>query len=289
MTSDVSARQPEVDVIIPVYGERDAALRETLTACSKQTYAIANVFVVDDGSPEPVSLPNGIGSVKTRLMRLEQNQGISAARNAGIGQSHAAMVACVNTEILPAADWLRTCVEYLLSHPGVGACYTRMVPSRPRRLLTQWRMRYLEARFGQQSGPSLFAPGHAVVFRREALDRVGGYDVRYRIHDEDADICKRLRQAGWETHYVADSRVVSIQEDSLRQLTKKELRNTYWYGPGDSSIFRLHFDLTKWMLVRLFRDSVKLRPQLLPVDLTIWGNAMWIATWQEVQHALRGR
>src|SRR5579864_1117984 len=139
---------PAVDVVIPVYGERPEALAATLSACVKQKYPIARIFVVDDGSPEPVSLPDWAQTCpQISLLRLPQNQGISGARNAAIARSDAPLLACINTEVLPDPDWLPTCVSYLSNHPGVCACYTRLIPQSPKRLLTRWRMRFLETKF----------------------------------------------------------------------------------------------------------------------------------------------
>ncbi len=235
------------DVVIPVHGERPDALAATLSACLKQTYPISRIFVVDDGSPEPINLPHWAQSMaQVCLLRLSQNLGISAARNAGIACSSTLLLACINTQVLPDPDWLATCENYLSNHSGVGACYTRLVPHRPNRTLTRWRMRFLETRFGEQSGPSQFAPGHAVLFRKEALDAVGGYDVRYRRHHEDSDICQRMRTSGWETHYVAESRCISTQADTLKELASKELRESYWYSPTESSLAHLYVHLSKW-------------------------------------------
>jgi hypothetical protein len=167
------------------------------------------------------------------------------------------------------------------------AIYTRLVPLQPNRLLSQWRMRFLEAKFGQQCGASPFAPGHAVLFRREALKAVGGYDVRYRLHHEDSDICLRMKREGWETHYVATSRCVSIQEDSMKQLALKELRESYWYSPAQSSLIHLYLHLRKWTLIRAGRNLVKGRWNLLPLDAAIWACALWMATIRTVRHLLR--
>jgi len=200
-----------VDVIIPVYRERTEALTATLAACLTQTYPVSKIFVVDDGSPEPVFLPAPIQPMsKVCLIRLPYNQGISAARNAAIARSDALFIACINTQVLPDSDWLATCVDYLSRHEDVGACYTRLVAHRPNRILTRWRMRFLETKFGEETGLSEFAPGHAVLFRRTSVDRVGGYDVRRRLHHEDSDICRRIGKCGWATHYIANSRCVSI-------------------------------------------------------------------------------
>ena len=270
---------PSVDIVIPVYGERSEALSATLSACAHQTYPVGKIFVVDDGSPEPVSLPVGPqSSLSISLLRLPQNQGISAARNAAIALSHATFLACINTEVLPAPDWLDTCQKYLLSQPRVGACYTRTVPRNPDPLLTRWRMRFQEPAYPEQSGPVPFAHGHAVLFRKEALDAVGGYDVRFRRHHEDSDISQRMKAAGWESHYVAGSRCISIQQDSLQSLAIKQLRDSGWYSPQESSLFRLYLHLSKWTLIRAARNLLKDRLYFLPVDVAIWARALWLAT-----------
>src|SRR6266436_4461361 len=110
-----------VDVVIPVYDERAEALSATVSACLKQTHPIARILVVDDGSPKPVSLSKSAqSSGQIFLLRL--------ARNGGLANSKTTFVACVNTEVLPDADWLDTCVDYLRNRASVGAVYTRLVP-----------------------------------------------------------------------------------------------------------------------------------------------------------------
>jgi GT2 family glycosyltransferase len=278
-------KQLAVDVVIPVYGERPEALAATLSACIKQTYPASRIFVVDDGSPEPISLPRWAqSSPRISLLRLPQNQGISAARNAAITCSNAVLLACINTEVLPDPNWLDTCQNYISCHPKVGACYTRVVPQRPDRFLTRWRMRFQEPKYAQQSGPTLFAHGHAVLFRKEAVDLVGGYDVRYRRHHEDWDICQRLKRAGWETHYVADSRCISIQQDSLKELAAKQLRDSNWYSPSESSLIRLYLHLSKWTLVRAGRNILKGRFYFIPIDAAIWVSALWTATYRTLHY-----
>jgi cellulose synthase/poly-beta-1,6-N-acetylglucosamine synthase-like glycosyltransferase len=290
MTGKTNDIQHAVDVVIPVYGEREEALTATLSACVKQTYPINRIIVVDDGSAESIRLPVWAeASPQVFLLRLSENQGISVARNAGISDSSAPLIACINTEVLPDPDWLAVCVAYLLSRPRLGACYARLVSATPHRLLTRWRMRFLETKFGEESGPSSFAPGHAVFFRREAIEAVSGYDPHFRLHHEDSDICHRMRKLGWETHYVADSRCVSIQQDSLMQLVGKVLRETGWYSPSDGSLARLYFHHTKWTLVRAGRNLVKGRISFLPVDAAIWICGLWTATSRTLRYARRER
>ena len=186
---------PAVDVIIPVYNERPEALAATLSACTWQKRPVRKIFVVDDGSRLPIALPAWAeGSPQFCLLRLSQNQGISAARNAAISRATSVFLGCVNTEVLPDPDWVANCSDYLTFHPNVGACYTRTVPENPDALLTRWRMRFQEPRSAEESGPSPSTASwrDATLFRKSALDAVGGYDVRFRVANEDADISKRL-------------------------------------------------------------------------------------------------
>jgi cellulose synthase (UDP-forming) len=283
-----SAARPAIDIIIPVYGERLDALLATLSACAKQTYAVSNIFVVDDGSPQPITLSSSHASgANVYLLRLSENRGISAARNEAIARSRTQLLACINAEVLPAPDWLATCAGYLASNPNVGACFARLLPSCPERILTRWRMRFQEPAYGEQSGAVPFAHGHAVLFRREAVDAVGGYDIRFRRHHEDSDICQRMKNLGWESHYVAHTSCVSIQSDSLRELAGKQLRDSNWYSPEESSLFRLYGSLTKWTLIRAGRNLVKGRVYFLPIDVAIWAYALSIATIRTLRHALR--
>jgi cellulose synthase/poly-beta-1,6-N-acetylglucosamine synthase-like glycosyltransferase len=277
---------PIVDFVIPVYREEPQKVGATLSACLHQTVPISRILVVDDGSPEPVAIPEWAEhSGRVSTIRLAVNGGISAARNAGIWESKAPFVACINAEILPDDDWLASCLNYLLNHKTAGAVYTRMVPKNPNRLVSQWRMRFLEPRFAEKSGSAFFAPGHAVLFRREALSSVGGYDIRHRLHHEDSDVCIRMKKEGWETHYVAESRCVSIQEDSITLCALKELRESYWYSPSESSLLHLYLHLTKWTVIRAARNTLKMRWTLLPLDMAIWCRALWIATIRTVRYA----
>jgi cellulose synthase/poly-beta-1,6-N-acetylglucosamine synthase-like glycosyltransferase len=160
--------------IISVYNERGDALSATLSACTQPCYPVSFIFVVDDGSQLPARLPDWAkGSSQIVLLRLEQNRGISAARNAAIARATSPLLACVNPEVLPDPDWVATCVDYLRARPQIGACYTRTVPDNTRGLLTRWRMRFQEPKFAEHTGPAAFAHGHAVFFRRAAVEAVG--------------------------------------------------------------------------------------------------------------------
>ena len=47
-----------------------------------------------------------------------------------------------------------------------------------------------------------------MMIRRDAFELVGGFDERYFLYWEDADLCRRLRGRGWATAYVPEAAIV---------------------------------------------------------------------------------
>jgi GT2 family glycosyltransferase len=75
--------------------------------------------------------------------------------------------------------------------------------------------------------------GAAMLIRREAFDLVEGFDERYFLYGEDADLCRRLRTQGLLTRYVPGARVIheggaSARTDS-RESTRAFHRSAYLY------------------------------------------------------------
>src|ERR687894_2072239 len=75
-----------VTVVIPCYNQAHF-LGEAIESVLSQTYPHFEIVVVDDGSTDNTSeVASGYPPDKVRLIRQE-NKGLSAARNAGLGRS----------------------------------------------------------------------------------------------------------------------------------------------------------------------------------------------------------
>jgi cellulose synthase/poly-beta-1,6-N-acetylglucosamine synthase-like glycosyltransferase len=194
-------------------------LAVTLRSCLRQA-GVGNVVVVDDGSPEHVR--PSIEDTRLKIIRLEKNSGISVARNQGIAATASPYVAFVNSDIELENGWLAATSKVLDDHPSCGAAFTAARLTNPTKWLTRWRTAYQEMPPPLTDGPARFAPGHAVLFRRSALEEVGGYDPRWVRAHEDVDVCDRLRNAGWNTRYTSRSGCLSRQIDDLWLLGRKE-------------------------------------------------------------------
>ena len=133
-----------VDIVIPAYGEPGAALEATLDGCLRRFR------------------PSRRSSSSTIARRFPPASRAHHDRRQSATMAHAGkprhrcgpkfcdrslhrLVGCLHQlRSLPAPDWLQSCSRHLYEHPRVAACFSRMVPHNPKRLLSRWRMRFQE-------------------------------------------------------------------------------------------------------------------------------------------------
>lgn len=195
----------EVSVVMPTY-RRPGPLRRALEALAAQDLppAAFEVLVVDDEpSPATRALVEAVAAehpqLQLRYLAVARNGGPAAARNLGIHNARAPIIALTDDDCEPAPAWLSAGLAAF--EPGIDGIAGKIL-SRDGRVLG-----------GTFSGSNLF-------YRREALVAVGGYDERYRIPwREDSDIFFRLLQHGCRLTTAPDAVVYHpIRADSWTEI-----------------------------------------------------------------------
>jgi glycosyltransferase involved in cell wall biosynthesis len=115
---------PLVSIVVPTY-DRAGFLTEALASVMAQTVEDWECLVVDDGSPEPVSLPEPIDP-RIRLVRRARNGGPAAARNTGLVEARGAFVTFLDDDDLYTADRLALGLQGVRRAP-VAVCWVRFV------------------------------------------------------------------------------------------------------------------------------------------------------------------
>ena len=112
--------QPLFSVIIPTYG-RPEFLAEAVASVLAQTVDDFECIVVDDASPEPVTV---VDDPRVRLIRRDENAGEPAARNTGMDHARGQYLAFLDDDDLFTPDRLALALDALDRAP-VAVCWRR--------------------------------------------------------------------------------------------------------------------------------------------------------------------
>lgn len=216
---------PRVSVVVPVYNDV-ARLRQCLAALARQSYPVDryDVVVVDNASTEDLA-PALPADARFRLLREEQ-PGSYAARNTGLAATDAEVLAFTDSDCLPQDDWLEAGVRALTADPAVDAVGGRIVLTfrngRPTSPAEHYEavVGFPQERYVRDMS---FAATANLFVRREAMDRVGGFDARLRSGG-DVAFGKRLTGAGGRLVYDATPVVEHPARHSWAQLRAKTVR-----------------------------------------------------------------
>ncbi|HWF36618.1 MAG TPA: glycosyltransferase family A protein, partial [Solirubrobacteraceae bacterium] len=110
-----------VGVIVPVFGTAPY-LFETLESVLGQDPPPDDVIVVDDASPDPVTL-DPLHAPRCRLVRRERRGGPGAARDSALALLTTELVACADADDVWLAGKLAAQLRALTRHPDVALCF----------------------------------------------------------------------------------------------------------------------------------------------------------------------
>ena len=235
----------DLTVIIVSWNVHDLLRRclRTLTPALSLGGRQSEVIVVDnastDGSPEMVAAE----FPWVQLIRNAENRGFTAANNQGLAVSQGRALLLLNPDTEVVGEALATMVEYMETHPHVGALGPQLrypdgsLQSSRRRFPTlatalvestvvqEWwhdnrvMRRYFMADTPDDAvQPVDWVVGACLMVRREAFEQVGGLDEGYFMYSEEMDWCHRIKDAGWEVIYLPTATVIHHEGKSSEQV-----------------------------------------------------------------------
>jgi biofilm PGA synthesis N-glycosyltransferase PgaC len=198
---------PPISVIVPAYNEA-SVIEEALASLAALDYPIYEVVVIDDGSTDDTLKKaaewEGIhGSAEFRVF-TKPNGGKASALNTGIAVSRFPFLFCMDADSRLEPQTLRHAMR-LMEDDSVGAVAGNVKVENRRKLIGKLQaLEYIEGLNMPRRAQGFIAavnivPGPVGLFRRQALDEVGGYDTD--TFAEDADLTLKLVAAGWKVVY----------------------------------------------------------------------------------------
>ena len=223
---------PAISVLIPAYNE-GRVLERALTSLMQLDYPEYEVLVIDDGSTDDTleiaaQWEGQRGSGEFRVI-TKPNGGKADALNAGIAHSKHPLIFCMDADSYLEPRTLLMAARHF-QDPAVGAVAGNVKVENRGHLLTNLQaLEYIEGlnlpRRAQGFVSAVnIVPGPCGLFRREALEEVGGYDLD--TFAEDADLTLKLLAAGWRVEYEDQAIAWSEAPETWRDLTQQRYRWT---------------------------------------------------------------
>jgi GT2 family glycosyltransferase len=272
--------------------------RDALQACLESVASARPVelVVVDNGSTD-----GSIELVASRfpqatLLVNERNRGYGAAANQAFGACTAPAMLLLNSDTVLAPDALSELGRYLAAHPSAGVVGPRLAnldgslqpstfpfPSvgdllvgdtglhRLVRRLPGLRGRFLRTWAHDVPRAVPWLRGAALAIRRNAFEAAGGFDEDFFMYWEEVDLCRRLAEAGFQTHYAPVTTVLHAGAASTSK--RATVMRREWLVGFRRYLRRHESRLTAGALLRLLRLFVGLRAARDAARLRLSGDA----------------
>lgn len=187
----------------------ERTLEACITAVRRQTRAPDEFFILAD----PRSTDRTLAIARKSGVRVVEQTGstLGAARNQAILAAAHRWVACCDSDVLIAPDWLeKLAARRFEGAAGIGGRTTERVLT----CADAWRALHMPHHWGEHAFRNPFMLVSEVLFDRNALLAAGGYrnDLNYY---EDSDLCQRLREAGYDLLYEPRAAAVHQRSDDL--------------------------------------------------------------------------
>jgi GT2 family glycosyltransferase len=171
----------------------------------------AQLYVVDNASTDAsADIAEAAGA---RVVRNAENRGFAAAANQGAALGTGELILFLNPDATLAPDDLALLVR-AFDDPSVGAAGPRLVHPDGAEQRSCWPfpspVRTWREAFGFASASADFVVGACLLVRRDAFERLGGFDERFWLYGEETDICRRLRDCGLRVVHVPEARAVHV-------------------------------------------------------------------------------
>ena len=259
--------RPPVDLVIVNYRSYEE-LSRCLSSLEPLRSSFATVTVVDQESDSAAAAAVARAFPWAVVLERRTNDGFAKGINAGAASGHAPFLLLLNPDCVAGSDFVTRLVDFAAGQAkaaivgprilnadgtiqgsarrfpgwttfiaGRSSWLTRKFPGNP---LSRWNLPALAE--GAGTSRVDWVSGACMLVRREAFDQAGGMDERFFLYWEDADLCKRLHQLGWQTIYFPEAEIVHAGGRSSVHAYRESLAAFH------TSAFRLFWKHSGWAL-----------------------------------------
>lgn len=239
----------EVSIGVVTYNSSED-IEGLLNSLQKSSHKNMAVYVVDNASTDNTVEKLEKSSQTLMLIKSARNLGFGKAHNKMIGLSNSKYHIICNPDIRVGHDTIQKCVDYMNLHDDIavltplvrnidgtqqflpkknpaikymlGGLFESYIPF-CKHLRDEYTLRNKKI---VKPVDVEFCTGCFMVVRTEALKQVGGFDERYFLHFEDADLTRKLKKIG-RAVYNPDIEITHVWHRDNKKMNK-----SFWIAFG---------------------------------------------------------
>lgn len=277
------ANTPMCSIIIPSYNTRELTLSCLTKIRLFPPPGPYEIIVVDNNSVDGTYDQVRARFPEVLTIRNPENQGFARACNRGAKEAKGSYLLFLNSDTEPQQGTFEKLVEWMQNHPQTGVVGPELVGPGQKLMQMSWSWHPLHGgeffnrffapqnlglshfkqqliRFLQKTPKRVpFVCGACLMIRRDLFKQLSGFDESFELYFEDADLCMRCTEAGWQVNFVPASKIVHHIGQSTRgrwnmsSLIYQQSHITYYrkHASALSTALLKAYLLMKWLRIKL--------------------------------------
>ena len=241
-SSQKTAEQAKTSVVILNYNSSEY-LETFLPSVSFSSKDEFETIVIDNASTD-----NSVDLLEewfpeVKIVSLNKNYGFAEGYNRGLAEVKSEYIAFLNSDVEVEKGWLDPLVEFLDSNEEVGAVMPKILSCEDKssfeyagacggymdilaypfcrgRIFDQVER---DSNQYDESASVAWVSGAAFVMRRKLFEDLGGFDGSYFAHQEEIDLCWKIRRAGYKLYVLPQSTVFHVGGGTLNYGSTRKL------------------------------------------------------------------
>lgn len=215
----------KITVITVAYNSA-ATIGDTMNSVARQTYQDIEHLVIDGASKDQtLEVVNRQGTTRTRVIS-EPDKGIYDAMNKGLGNATGDIIGFLNADDLFADEQVLARVARAFEDRNVEACFGDLVyvTEDNSKIVRYWK----SCPYERGSFARGWSPAHPTFYiRKSALDRLGYFDLSYRLAADMEFMLRYLEHGALRASYLPQvlvrMRVGGATNRSVRNIVRQNL------------------------------------------------------------------
>jgi GT2 family glycosyltransferase len=244
----------QLSIIIVNYNVQyyiEHCLHSVLAACKNIQ---AEVFVIDNASTDNSKQYLHNTFTQVHFIWKASNEGFAKANNQALKLATGNLILFLNPDTIVAEDCFEKCIAFCNNTNNIGAIGVRMIDGNgtylpeskrgfPSPFTAFCKLTGLTTLFSTSTIFSRYYLGHLpnnstnpidviagafMMVPKNVLAAVGSFDEQFFMYGEDIDLSYRIKKAGYDNYFFANTTIIHFKGESTQKLNNKYIQ--YFYG-----------------------------------------------------------